>query len=137
MTTKKAYQSRWALLRRPSKGVLVVLFCFALICLISAPRSSLDFAVCALCTIGYIFLFDCYREFVYPAALRFLHWSLFYPLAFLFSLGCAFGVDYAGKYFGIAVTFTRPVEFMVLVAAAGAIGSMISKRLRHNEQAAS
>jgi len=132
--TKETHQGHWTLLHRPYwKGVLAVLICFALICLVSEPRNSLEYGVCVLCTLGYIFLFDCYREFLYPAALRFLHWSLFYPVAFLFALACAYGVEDAGKHFGIAVTFMRPVRFMVLAAAAGAIGSMISKRLRHHE----
>lgn len=137
MTTTGTHLNHWTLMRRPYRnGILTVLICFILICLISAPHSPLEFAVCAICTLGYVFLFDCFREFVYPAALRFLNWSLFFALAFLFALACFLAVDYAGKHFGIALTFTRPVQFMIIAAAGGAIGSMIVKRSKHNEKAA-
>jgi hypothetical protein len=123
------------LLRRPYwKGILAVLAYFALLWFISAPRNSVDFAVCVSCAIGFFFLSDCYREFVFPAVLRVMRWGLFVPMAFFFAIACGLGVDFAGRHFGVPLTLIRPIQFMVALATVGALSAMISNKLRRQEQ---
>jgi hypothetical protein len=127
----ESHQSRWRLLHRPFRlGGIVALFCFACFCFVSAPRSPLDFVACAICTVGYMFLFDFYQKIAYPKVLRFLHWGLFIPSAFLFAMACGFGAAWLGQRFHIPLTLMHPVQFMVTISAGGAIGSVIGGKIK-------
>lgn len=133
MTTNGTYRTHWTLFRRPLwKGIVRLVIYFYILRLVAASHRLSDYALCGVCSAGYFFLYDCYREFVYPAALRFLHWVIFFPVAFAFSLGSGLAVEALARALDIPPHHCRPVIFMLVIAGVGALGCFISKAARQN-----
>lgn len=133
MTKNKSSADSWTLLKVPRwKVVALCVFCFSILWLNARPAGFRDYLVCIGSSIGYIVLFDVYRMFLYPAALRFLHWSLFIVIAFGYAMGSGLASRAICGSWGVDRANTHSVSFAFVVAAAGALGATIGRVMKGN-----
>jgi len=136
MTSNETRPSRWTVFRQSRwQNVGILLTGFVVFCWFSEAHNLFGYALSAACSVGWVFLMDCYREFIFPPALRVLRWPIFFPLAFAFALGSTMALQALARHFDISKTQSSPVVFMFLIAATGALSSM-SKALRERKQTA-
>jgi hypothetical protein len=117
MVANETKQSRWTLLRQPRLTGFAVLFLFfPFFWFVSKAHRPVDFLVCAACSAGCFFLSDFYREFVTPAALRWLHPIVFYLVALTFTVSLAVAVEEFARDWGMASGWSQCIGFMLILA---------------------